>query len=181
MKPGEIQAIISCRAGEIEASIRRQAELDERLQFAEKAKQRFGYSALHDAVSKETVDTPADVVLLKALCDSGIIPLNRDSVLIYQKSMVGWDLNLFLKGFGFPLFFSGLLAAIIVVIATLKAHSGFADVLRVHWIWAAICGVGAAMLWVEHAVVVRKEWRRQGMKALFSWGGNALLPRGFLK
>lgn len=181
MKPEVIHAIIDGATGAIKSATDAQAELEERKRFAEETEKRLGYRPLSQAVSQETISVPADVVLLKALVELDIRPLDRESVLRYMVDMSGNNLNLFFKGIGFPLLSAGLVSVLVLMISAYRSPELVGGEMHIHWLWPAIAGLGFFMVWAEHAIFPRKSWRAIAINNFFSFGPkSALLPREVL-
>lgn len=181
MKPEAINAIIDGATGAIKSAKEAQAELEERKHFAEEAERRLGYKPLSQAVSQETINVPADVVLLKALVELDIRPLDRESVLRYMMDMSGNNLNLFFKGVGFPLLSAGLVSVLVLLVSAYRTPGFVGSEMHIHWLWPAMAGLGFFMVWAEHAIFPRKSWRAVAINNFFSFGPrSALLPREVL-
>lgn len=182
MSEGEVTRIIESRGTTISDIEKAEAELQCRRQFGDEARITLGYTQLSEALKNETLDKPVDVILLKTLRQLGIRPLCSRSVARYKAAKAGNQVNLFLKGFGLPMLFSGLLATIITIIAAFNDPAGIMAGLHVHWIWSTLLGAGAAMVWAEHAIVLRNEWHETMLKnygSLFSKG--PLVPKEALE
>lgn len=177
MKPEEIQCIIDTRTGEITEREEALSRLEARKKRAKEIADAFGYKPHMAAMEKETIAVPADVVLLKALTQLGIRPLDRNSVMRYQKAMTRRIFNLVAKGLGFPLFFSGLLCAAIVLIGAVVANESLGETISVHAIWGVIFGLGCFLLWAEHTIIPRREWDVRDLEhaGLYS-NRSALIP-----
>lgn len=179
MKPEEINAIIDGRSSKIRAAAEANAALEERRAYAERASKLLEYKPLKAAVEYETVETPADVVLLRALANLGIRPLDLASVVRYKNHMASNVVNKLMKAIGLPLICSSLLC---MAIALVSAHfvSVSAAENRVDSVWGLLFGIGFFLVWVEHAFVPRREWSVTELKNSGVWHGAALLPRGVL-
>ena len=179
MKQEEIQGIIDVRTARIDAANAEATLLAERMAFADTVGRELGYSSLKEAMAKETIDMPVDVVLLKTLSRLGIRPLDRESVLRYKATQSRNLLNLILKTFGVPLMTSGLLV-ILVVIAAALVNNG-AAIKAIIFPWGAIFGLGCAMTWAEHAIVPRREWRIVEVSKNFIHLDSHFIPRAALQ
>ncbi|MEK7099868.1 MAG: hypothetical protein AAB883_01885 [Patescibacteria group bacterium] len=179
MKQEEIQRIINIRTAHIDAANAEVALLEERRAFADTVGRELGYSSLKEAMAKEAIDVPVDVVLLKTLSRLGIRPLNRDSVLRYKAAQSRNLLNLILKTFGMPMIASGFLVILVVVIAALADNT--AAIKAITFPWGAIFGLGCAMTWAEHAIVPRREWRIRDVNKNFIHLDSHFIPREALQ
>lgn len=182
MTAERIQFVIHEAGAFIQAANDANTELERRKEFAKEASKSLGYSSLEQTMSNETVDIPVDVVLLKNLLALDIIPLDRKSVLRYKDAMAGNQLNVFLKGFGFPIMFAGIVATLVLAWAAAQNPVAAASEINIHWLWPALAGIGFAMVWAEHAIFRRSYWREPELKHYSSWGDKStLLPREALE
>lgn len=183
MSGSEILSIITVRGDQIQDAAEALAVLEERKQFASRVETALGYRPLAAAIKEETLVAPVDVVLLKVLHKLGVRPLKLASVLRYKHDAVKNSLNLLLKAFGFPLMFSGLMAVTILLIAASRTPEVISAQLSVHWIWPALLGMGAFMVWAEHALIPRTEWIVHSLERGHPWilDRPSLVPREVLQ
>ncbi|MES2994617.1 MAG: hypothetical protein V4681_01085 [Patescibacteria group bacterium] len=176
MKPDEIAALIDRRASKINEAVNAKQILAERREFAARVDQDFGYSRLKQATEAETVEMPADLVLLKSLIGIGVIPLSRASVERYKMMMARNIVNIITKMFGIPLMVSGAVTIIAIFIAALVSPLSVRE--TVAFPWGMIFGIGCFLTWVEHALIPRREWRVSDIKGAgwFTRDSN-LIPR----
>lgn len=179
MKPSEIKQIIDARTGEIQDAEQILASLEERRAFAERISAELKYKSLERAIERETITVPVDVVLLKTLAEMQIRPFDRRTVERYKDRMAGNRLNVLLKALGFPIFFCGLVATVVLIIVSFNAPEIALKELGISTVWSALLGIGAFMLWLEHTFVHRREWEKTSFEYYSSPKG--LLPREALE
>jgi hypothetical protein len=191
MDPQEIAGIVNAHdiaAGKADGA---EALLEERKAFGEEVAETLNYKGVLESVKAETIERPADVALLKTLCELGIRPFDRDSVFSYMDDQIKNRRNMLIKAFGIPAaviggFFTAILAIAAIfkiegVDAMLSLMGGGAPLAL---LGPGLLGVGIFFIWAEHTVFVRHVWERSNIEFVshkLNKKGQHMLPREALE
>ncbi len=188
MSEGDVLGIMNARSGQIRDATAEQQALEERRVFADRVQNYLGYTPLAAAIQHESITVPVDVVLMRTLWNLGIRPLDRASVLKYQRRAIKAMHNVLLTLFGWPMLIVGLIGSILVISNGMSEAIGshdstFAAMRHGGWVWPALFGFGFAFVLIEHRIVPRSVWRVLNLKdhSRFGLNGTALLPRAALE
>lgn len=191
MDPQEIVGIINAHDIAVGKANDAEALLEERKAFGKEVAKTLKYNGVLESVEAETIERPADVVLLKTLQSIGIRPFDRDSVFSYMDDQVKNRRNTLIKAFGIPTaviggFFTAILAIAMIfkiegIGAMLSLMGGGAPLLL---LGPGLLGVGIFFVWAEHTVFVRYGWTNRDLEHVsytLKSDGQQTVPREALE